>query len=1821
MTATTNHRVAVIGHGVEATRLVRALRELERASGHPCRSVAVLTWHQQDTWLHREADDAVVLPPGISTADVREVEPYLVSRGVQGVAVMSSHRDRWLAWALLCEARGWHFFGPSSAVLRRLLDPLELRRISRSVGVQSIPWSGRSVGTLDEARAEAEKLGYPVLCRTTGSLFAGFGPASSAESLEQVFSKAQAEARASGAEVILERLILGCRRLEVPVLSDRGGQRWALDVIDASLRQRDGSVIAEAPASNLSPELTERLQKAAVALAEAFGHEHLGTMIFLLPQGDGEERFIFLGYDFGRGGEYAAAEALRGIDLAKVRIHLALGDERLSAPPPARGFAAVAHIRAHSTGPEAMHVEHLAPASGPGVRTDIGADAGDVLVADASVSEIVVRGADRAETLSRMQLALQDSALLIGGGESSVAVIARVLEEPEFWSSPVDTDWLVQRVRGGNYRASGRAPVALLQAAIEAYELEHGADREAFLVSAKRGRPEAVVPTPRRFELAYAGRLHTLVVAAVDQDRYQVVADGHRISVRVAYRRGLEHDLRVGEARFQVVSSRKGFTHRVVVDGEPYDIYRDESGLVRAPYPAVVSRIAVEEGESVSAGEVLLMLEAMKTEMSLLSSSPGRVRRVMARPNVQVAPGEPLVWLEPEAHRTRGEASSEVVGTSGFADLASPATSSPLDTLRSLVRGYDVDGAAVRAALRAQGKQLSLEHDDVEKEKALLRAFAGLLEITRAQQDIEDKDGEGGLHLSPREFLRSYLMDLGSEGDGLPRFFERKLRAVLSNYGVHSLRSTSELQEGLCRVYMALARQPELVAMAVALLARQAESRGQPTALAEAEKDYRRLLDRLVALSQSSLPEVFDAAVQTRFQTYDEPLIERLRQDQFDRVTAAVERLVTGPDQAAAQEIVACPLSLSDLLLSSERSTDPAYRRVHLEAMTRRYYRIRNVADVHVNEYGGEPVCRATYREGDAVREQISWLGRFDDLFAAKEALQRASDGLRGPIAVDLYTWSASAERPQASRLSQILRELRLPTSVDRVVFVLGPGDGGRRQRASSPCVVFYQGEEGFEEDLESLGIHPMVAERLELGRLVNFELKRLYAPEDIFAFLGTGRDQPGDRRVFVYAEVRELTVVRDDQGRALALPQLERAVAEALGCLRHIGMAQPKKERTQANRLELFIWPPLELADAELRDVAYKLAPATTGLALEEVRVNAEMGGERRLLRLSNPTGGGMQLDVEPPDAGPAPLLSPYQQKVYKLSRRGLLHPHELIRALTPSKDKAQPGLPPGEFIEHDLNEELRLVPVDRGPGENRSNIIVGVIRSFTEKYPEGMTRVALLGDPSRAMGSLAEPECRRINAALDLAEEMGVPAEWYAVSAGAEISKDRGTENMDWIAAVLRRIIHYTQAGYELNVVVCGINVGAQPYWNAEATMLMHTKGVLVMVPGVAMVLTGKQSLDYSGGVSADDNLGIGGYERIMGPNGQAQYFAEDPVAGGKLLLKYYDHTYRAPGERSPRFRPTADPRDRDVCLSPHGSVEGTEFATIGDVFSPESNPGRKKPFDIRRVMSAVVDADSEPLERWKDMRDAETVVVWDAHLGGYPVELLGIESRPIRRVGFVPADGPRMWTAGTLFPQSSKKAARAINAASGNRPLVILANLSGFDGSPESLRMVQLEFGAEIGRAVVNFEGPIVFLVVSRFHGGAFVVFSNQLHDHMETFALEGTYASVIGGAPAAAVVFARELRGRVEKDARVTAMAEKLRRADAASKADLSVELQEARAAVHSEHLGQLALEYDAIHSVERAQSVGSVHRILAPSRLRLELIEAVERGLAQDGGKA
>jgi acetyl-CoA carboxylase carboxyltransferase component len=1140
-----------------------------------------------------------------------------------------------------------------------------------------------------------------------------------------------------------------------------------------------------------------------------------------------------------------------------------------------------------------------------------------------------------------------------------------------------------------------------------------------------------------------------------------------------------------------------------------------------------------------------------------------------------------------------------------------------------------VDPKHTARLLAEWSERCPVDSDEIRQaEDEILNIFVDICSLFQREPDVNHR--ASGEEPSAEAYLFSYLRMLGTRGQGLPPAFVSALQRALAHYGVETLDRSPELEESLLWIYKSHQRVEQQIAPVVGVLERRL--RRVQKLSPQAEDSLRTLLDRMAAMTNGLFPGVTDLAREVRYRYFDQPLFERARQQVYEQVEDHLAYMAANPHAADRHErvraLIECPQPLASLLSGRLASADSAMRKLILEALTWRYYRIRKLTNFRSLELNGQSYASAEYdHEGKRIHvftthAEYSQLPEAARTLFPKIAEIPADDD----VAIDFYVfqsdWPHDPEVTQ-QEVRSALDQAGFPRSIRRILVTVG---GPRRGQGMAGTQHFTYRPNGnaYEEEKFYRGIHPMMAKRLHLWRLSNFKIDRLPSVEDVYLIHAIARDNPKDERLFACAEVRDATPVRDEAGRVVQLPHLERMLSEAMAGIRLFQSRRPPYQRLYWNRILLNVWPPLNLETDELRDLVRRLAPETEGLGLEQVIVRARIPnpstGELRemVVRISSPGGSGMLITFRPADK-PQSIkpLTEYEQKVVRMRQRGLIYPYEIIHMLTPSPEHTRAEFPAGDFVEHDLDTEGRLVAVDRPYGQNKANIIVGVIRNFTTKYPEGMTRVLVMGDPSKDLGAIAEPECRRILAALDLAHAMHVPLEWFPISAGAKISMDSGVENMDWIARVLRGLIEFTQASGEVNLVVNGINVGAQPYWNAEATMLMHTRGILIMTPKAAMVLTGKRALDYSGSVSAEDNQGIGGYDRIMGINGQAQYWARDIDEACHILLRHYEHTYVAPGERFPRREATADPTDRDVRVYPHGGSGDDGFELIGDILSDETNPGRKKSFEIRKVMKAAIDQDHAPLERWAGMRAAETAVVWDAHLGGYPVCLIGIESQPVARLGFVPADGPDQWTSGTLFPQSSKKIARAINAASNNRPVVVLANLSGFDGSPESMRRLQLEYGAEIGRSVVNFKGPIVFCVISRYHGGAYVVFSRGLNESVEVAALEGTYASVIGGAPAAAVVFAGEVDAKARKDARLQALSQAMAQAEGAEKGRLRAEWDELFKVVHSEKLGETAAEFDRVHSVQRALAVGALNYIIPPANLRPYLIHAVERGIARE----
>ncbi|MFC7385461.1 ATP-binding protein [Sphaerisporangium rhizosphaerae] len=1817
-------RVAIVNRGEAAMRLIHAVREIAAETGAPIETVALHTDVDRDATFVREADVAYDLGPA-------SARPYLDLKALERALVKTGADAAWVGWgfvaedpafAELCEQIGVTFVGPGPEAMRRLGDKIGAKLIAEEVGVPVAPWSRGAVETLDAALAAAAEIGYPLMLKAT----AGGGGrgirviANEAELADAYERTSQEAARAFGSGVVfLERLVTGARHVEVQVIADGEGTAWALGVRDCSVQRRNQKIIEESASPVLAPEQAAELKASAERLALAVGYRGAATVEFLYHPGD--RRFAFLEVNTRLQVEHPITESTTGFDLVKAQLHVAAGGRLEGAPPAERGHAVEARLNAEDPdrdfAPSPGRIARLDLPAGPGIRVDTGVSEGDTIPADfdSMIAKIIAYGRDRDEALGRLRRAMAQTTVIIEGGATNKSFVLDLLDRPEVIEATADTGW-IDRVRAEGGLVSHRhSAVALAAAAIEAYEEEERAERQRLLSTAFGGRPQVQYMSGRPLDLKLRGAGYRVRVARVGPHRFRVgVEAGEDVrTADVELDRFDRHTAQiiVNGARYRLLTGTHGPIHLVEVDGVAHRVSRDEGGVVRSPAPALVVATPLAVGAEVEAGAPVLVLESMKMETVLRAPFRARLKECAVSVGSQVETGAPLLRLEPLAD---GGAVAEAGSAAGSVELDLPAASGEiparsragrgLEDLRSLLLGFDVDphdeDRVLEEYLAARRAAIDDDHRPLAGEFELLGVFADLAELSRNRPAGEDVGGEGHVH-SAREYFHTYLQSLDVERAGLPEAFQAKLAKALGHYGVSGLDRSPELESAVFRIFLAQQRASADVAAVTALLRAWLrepppdETLREPAGLA---------LERLVAATQVRFPVVSDLARGVVFAWFGQPLLRRNRARVYAGVRRHLRHLDEHPDAPDRAERVAEMVRSTEplvRLLGRRLVRDDLDNAVMLEVLTRRYYGNKGLTAVRTSEVAGCTFVVAE-RAGSCL---VSSGVRFQALGDALRGLAELASG-EDAVDADIYlAWEMQPEDSEAmaAALHEVISAHPLPGQVRRITATVA-GSGGAVMHHH---FTFRPSAAGMTEERLIRGLHPYIAQRMQLERLSGFDLTRLpSSDEEVYLFRCVARENPADDRLVAFAQVRDLTELREHEGRLLALPTAEDTIATCLDSIRRAQARRPSKKRFTTNRIVVYVWPPSDLTRAELEMLAGRVLPTTAGAGLEEILIigrqrDRETGELTKIaVRISFDAVGGAELTIGEPSDEPVEPIDDYRQKVLVASSRNTVYPYELTGLL-------------GDFVEHDLDEDHALVPVERPKGRNTAAIVAGVVTTPTPRHPQGVTRVVLLGDPTKSLGALSEPECRRVIAALDLAERMRVPLEWYALSSGARISMTSGTENMDWVAAALKRIVEFTQDGGEINIVVTGINVGAQPYWNAEATMLMHTKGILVMTPDSAMVLTGKQALDFSGGVSAEDNFGIGGYDRVMGPNGQAQYWAPDLAGARGVLMSHYDHTYVAPGERGPRRATTTDPVDRDVSDFPH-AVAGSDFTTVGEIFSAEVNPDRKKPFDIRTVMRALSDQDHPVLERWAGMADAETAVVQDVHLGGIPVCLLGIESRSVQRRGFPPTNGPDAYTAGTLFPRSSKKAARAINAASGNRPLVVLANLSGFDGSPESMRKLQLEYGAEIGRAIVNFRGPIVFCVISRYHGGAFVVFSKALNPNMTVLALEGSYASVLGGAPAAAVVFAGEVNARAAADPRVRDLEARAAAASGADRAALTAELDELRSSVRTEKLGEVAAEFDRVHDIRRAVEVGSVDAVIRAAELRPRIIEVIESRL-------
>jgi len=986
-------RIAIVNRGEAAMRLIRAVRELSVERGSILTTIAMYTDVERTAMFVREADEAV----RIYSADKNAYLDYdALAEGLR----VSGAEAVWVGWGFVSEDPGFAdmvekmgltFIGPSGDVMRRLGDKIGAKRLAEEAGVPVAPWSGGPVSDAEDAQRQAEAIGYPLMVKAAaGGGGRGIREVSDADGLTEAFDSARREAKGAFGDdtLFMERIVTGGRHVEVQIIADGEGGVWALGVRDCSIQRRHQKVIEESSSTALDADTEQRAKSAATQLAEASGYRGAGTVEFLYQPA--EVLLAFLEVNTRLQVEHPVTEITAGVDLVKLQLDVAAGGRLEGDAPEPRGHAIEVRLNAEDPeqdfAPAPGTVEHLVWASGPGVRVDTGLAQGDVIPSefDSMIAKVIGSGATRDEARSRVLRALRETTVVIRGGMTNKAFLAGLLEHPDVVAGRVDTTWLDRLMGEGDYRPPERRAFALVATAIDEYEANREAQRNRFFLSAARGRPQTDIEVGHEVAMRVGGSSYTLDVYQMGPRQYRLEVDDHRVDVTTDRSGPFERRMVVAGVPFRVVSIRSGAEALVEIDGLPHRVSLDDGGLVRAPSPGVLVDIAVSEGDEVDAGDRLATLESMKMEVALRAPVAGRVREVMSGVGAPVDAGSPLFGLdstgEDEAESSSGDRADFSALVTEEPDDPATAVLAEVAEFRAQVLGYDYTSSeSSRTVAAYEAARARLADDDVESLRAELTVLDALVDVVSLSRNrpSEAEEASEEVH-SPREFFNAFLRTMDATRAGLPPSFEEKLLVALKDYEVRSLERTSALEEALLWMYLAQARNATQLAPVLAILGYRLDHPHVPDELRDELLDT---LDRVIVATQVRFPVVGDLARSVRFRIFDEPLIEAGRNKVLDEMSEQLAALAasTDPeDRAARMEVlVTCPLPLIRLMArlpespgdgGPQRGDGTAEMAELVEVQTRRYYQIRNVADVASVDRDGRRMVTATFDADGGLR-------------------------------------------------------------------------------------------------------------------------------------------------------------------------------------------------------------------------------------------------------------------------------------------------------------------------------------------------------------------------------------------------------------------------------------------------------------------------------------------------------------------------------------------------------------------------------------------------------------------------------------------------------------------------------------------------------------------------------------------------------------------------------------------------------------------------------------------------------------------------------------
>jgi acetyl-CoA carboxylase biotin carboxylase subunit len=439
------HKILIANRGEIALRVLRTCRDLG------IRTVVAHSTADAESRAVQVADESICIGPPEARQSYLNIPSIISAAAITdceaihpGYGLLAENAT----FAEVCRACGITFIGPSPEAIRLMGDKAQARATAKDAGAPVVPGSAGPLESVDEARAVADQIGYPVMVKAAaGGGGRGMRIVREAQSLARAYATCQSESQAAfgSSELYLERFLEEARHVEVQVLGDRSGIRVHLGERDCSIQRRHQKLLEESPAPALGAPIRAGLCKAALAVADAVNYVSAGTVEFLVDRGGA---FYFIEMNTRIQVEHPVTELVTGIDLVREQIRIAAGEPLGYRQDQIRfsGHAIECRINAEdpdkSLMPSPGRVSDMRVPGGPGVRMDTMLYPGYTVPPfyDSLLGKLIVHAEDRPAAIARMRRALKE--LHIEGVKTTRGLHLRLMDEPRFESAQFDTNFL-----------------------------------------------------------------------------------------------------------------------------------------------------------------------------------------------------------------------------------------------------------------------------------------------------------------------------------------------------------------------------------------------------------------------------------------------------------------------------------------------------------------------------------------------------------------------------------------------------------------------------------------------------------------------------------------------------------------------------------------------------------------------------------------------------------------------------------------------------------------------------------------------------------------------------------------------------------------------------------------------------------------------------------------------------------------------------------------------------------------------------------------------------------------------------------------------------------------------------------------------------------------------------------------------------------------------------------------------------------------------------------------------------------------------------------